>query len=105
MREVVEARCPDLRARKEGDVLGNYKIPDTHAYFYKPHPYSISKSKDRDYLDKVLKDKKHMPGPASYNIPIDNMGKKTITIYKHDKKSFVDEIQKKSKNIPGVGVY
>jgi hypothetical protein len=92
VREVVEARCPELRTLNEGDVLGNYKIPDTQAYLYKPHPFMISKSKDRDLLEKFLKDKKHQPGPTSYNFSLNTLGKKNISIYKTDKKSFVDEI-------------
>ena len=92
VREVVEARCPELRTLNEGDVLGNYKLPDTQAYLYKPHPFMISKSKDRDLLEKFLKDKKHQPGPTSYNLPLNTLGKKNISIYKTDKKSFVDEI-------------
>ena len=60
--------------------------------FRSPHPFMISKSKDRDYLDIALKHKKNSPGPASYNIPINYMGKKTISIYKTDKKSYFDEI-------------
>jgi hypothetical protein len=92
VREVVEARCPELRTRNEGDVLGNYKLPDTQAYLYKPHPFMISKTKDRDLLEKFLKDKKHQPGPTSYNLPLNTLGKKNISIYKTDKKSFVDEI-------------
>jgi hypothetical protein len=92
VREVVEARCPELRTLNEGDVLGNYKIPDTQAYLYKPHPFMISKSKDRDLLEMFLKNKKHQPGPTSYNLPLNTLGKKNISIYKTDKKSFVDEI-------------
>lgn len=46
-----------------------------------------------------------MPGPASYNIPLNFMGKRNISIYKTDKKSFMDDIQKKSKSTPGVGIY
>jgi hypothetical protein len=29
VREVVEARCPEVRSRNERDILGHYKIPDT----------------------------------------------------------------------------
>jgi hypothetical protein len=29
VRDIVEARAPELRSRNEFDVLGNYKIPDT----------------------------------------------------------------------------
>jgi hypothetical protein len=65
----------------------------------------ISKNNDRDYLEKSLKNKKNSPGPTSYNIPINQMGKRNISIYKTDKKSFVDEIQKKAKQTPAVGAY
>jgi hypothetical protein len=74
VQEVLEARCPELKSRNKGDVLGNFKIPDTNAYLTKPHPFTISKNNDRDYLEKALKDKKHMPGPASYNIQMNSMG-------------------------------
>ncbi len=86
VREVVEARCPELRSRNEGDVLGNYKLPDTSALLYKPHPFTISKTKDRDYL----LSKRNTPGPTSYNIPLSTLGKRNISIYKTDKKSFID---------------
>ena len=85
--------------------MGSYKVADTQALLYKPHPFTISKSKDRDYLDKSLKGIKNSPGPTSYNIPINYMGKKSISIYKTDKKSYFDEIQKKAKLTPAVGVY
>ena len=105
VRDIVEARAPELRSRNEFDVLGNYKIPDTQALLYKPHTFAISKNNDRDYLEKSLKSKKNSPGPGFYNIAINQMGKRSISIYKTDKKSYVDEIQKKAKLTPAVGVY
>jgi hypothetical protein len=71
---VVEALCPDLRTSNEGDVLGNYSLPDTQAYFYKPHPFMISKTKDRDLLKKFLKNKKYQAAPTFY--PLTPWGRK-----------------------------
>lgn len=102
---MVENKCPDLKSRNSGSILGSFKVPDNHAYLEKPHPFTISKSKDRDFLDKMMKEKKTMPGPASYNLPIDLMGKKKVTILKVDRTSFCDDIAKKSKQVPGVGLY
>jgi hypothetical protein len=102
---MIENKCPDLRSRNSGSVLGFYKVPDTHAYLDKPHPFTISKSKDRAYLDKMINEKKKIPGPASYNLPLNLMGKKKVSIYKVDRTSFCDEISKKSKEVPGVGLY
>ena len=56
---MVEARCPQVREWKEGEVLGpNYRMPDTRAYLEKPKEFMISKSKDRDYLSDFMKEKK-----------------------------------------------
>jgi hypothetical protein len=71
---MVEARCANLLTRNEGDVLDNYRLPDTQAYLYKPHPLMISNTKDRDLLEKFLRDKKHQPGPTSY--PLTHWGRK-----------------------------
>ena len=56
VREIIESQCPELRTRNSSDVMGaSYKMPDTSAYLAKPHPFTISKSKDRDYLAPMLK--------------------------------------------------
>ena len=83
----------------------SYKIPDTSAYLAKPHPFTISKSKDRDYLAPILKEKKNLPSPTQYDVTNSIIMKKNLVIYKTDRRSFCDDIAKKSKEVPGVGIY
>ena len=106
VREIVESQCPELRTRNSSDVMGaSYKMPDTSAYLAKPHPFTISKSKDRDYLAPILKQKKDLPSPTQYDVTNSIIMKKNLVIYKTDRKSFCDDIAKKSKEVPGVGIY
>jgi hypothetical protein len=83
----------------------SYKMPDTSAYLAKPHPFTISKSKDRDYLAPILKTKKDLPSPTQYDVTNNMLMKKNLSIYKLERKSFCDDIAKKSKEVPGVGFY
>ena len=106
VRDMVEARCPELRPLKEGEVLGNYyKLPDQRAYLSKPYTFKISASKDRDYLANVLKEKKLMPGPTQYNTGLNLLFKKNLSIYKRDRTSFCDDIARAAKHTPGVGAH
>lgn len=106
VREIVENQCPELRTRNSSDVMGaSYKMPDTSAYLVKPHPFTISKSKDRDYLAPILKQKKDLPSPTQYDVTNSIIMKKNLVIYKTDRRSFCDDIAKKSKEVPGVGLY
>ena len=62
---MVENKCPELKERREGDVLGPlYRMPDNRAYLLKPREFKISNSQDRDYLAGMLKEKKGLPGPT-----------------------------------------
>ena len=106
VRDVVESQCPELRTRNSSDVMGSsYKMPDTSAYLAKPLPFTISKSKDRDYLAPMLKQTKNLPSPTSYDVTNSIIMKKNLVIYKTDRKSFCDDIARKSKEVPGVGLY
>jgi hypothetical protein len=85
---MIESRCPELRPRKEGEILGpSYKMPDTRAYIPKPREFMISKSKDRDFLSAVTKDTKGSPGPTTYNVGLNLLMKKNVAIYKKERYS------------------
>lgn len=75
-----------MRERKEGEVLGPYyKMPDTRAYLTKPREFMISKSKDRDYLAEIIKERKGAPGPTQYNVGLNLLSKKNVSIYKMER--------------------
>ena len=65
----------------------------------------ISKSHGRDHLTDLLKQKKSIPGPTAYNTTLNLLMKKNMFIYKKDRTSFCDDIIKKAKETPGVGIY
>jgi hypothetical protein len=45
VKEMVESRCPELKERREGDILGPlYRMPDNSAYLLKPREFKISNS-------------------------------------------------------------
>ena len=46
-----------------------------------------------------------MPGPTQYEVGLNIMLKKNLSIYKKDRKSFCEDIIKKAKETPGVGAY
>ena len=53
----------------------------------------------------MLKQTKNLPSPTSYDVTNSIIMKKNLVIYKTDRKSFCDDIAKKSKEVPGVGLY
>jgi hypothetical protein len=46
-----------------------------------------------------------MPGPTKYDIMGNIILKKNLSIYKKERTSFCDDIIKKAKETPGVGLY
>ena len=80
---MVENSSPELQSRNRGDVLGHtYKLPSTDAFFPKPRQFMISKNKDRNHLAGYATDKKMVPGPTQYNVGLNLLFKKNLSIYK-----------------------
>lgn len=53
----------------------------------------------------MLKEKKGIPGPTQYDVGLNLLMKKNVSIYKKERTSFCDDIVKKAKETPGVGTH
>ncbi|CDW89632.1 UNKNOWN [Stylonychia lemnae] len=94
-----------------------YYVPDNYSYIDKPRTFMISKSKNKDFISTVVKQKQNIPGPQHYETQVNLLMKKNISIYKKKRyleiiyqitiyrESFAEDIMKMSKQTPGVGSY
>jgi hypothetical protein len=57
-----------IRASRNQSEFGidGYYVPDNYAHLEKPKTFMISKSKDKDFISTVTKQKAFLPGPAHY---------------------------------------
>lgn len=58
------------------------------------------------YIDKHIATKSHVPSPDKYSVDMDFLdAKKKMTIYKYDRKTYIENYIKDGKKSPGVATY
>lgn len=88
-------------------VMPGYKVAKTKHYITKSYSFSPSKDSSRSKIDK---EQSKYPDPAKYGETLEQTFKKhwrkaSGQFPKSPKKSYLDEIIKSSKKIPGPGSY
>ena len=96
------------RSKTQWGVSG-YELPKFDAHFDKSYMTKISNVKKTSYLDDAMKKSKFVPAPWQYNTMGHGMidPKKTSTITKSKKLTFLAQIEKDSarNHVPGPGAY